>query len=257
MKLCGICGEYAQLVRCHVYPRSMTLEAAGPERQLVSLAAHEAGTRVAWARGGLFDDEIVCADCERRFKRADDYAIEFRKATLALSGRCFFELGSIAFPSFTADAALLHKFALTTLLRCHLSTRHEHSQVSIDGLASKLTSAVLADQETISWGPEVCFIVTTGPLGSMAASPAFRDLPDFPLYELRLPNFTMAIAASDRGLMPGFSHIALKKDQKVTVWRRRRPMEIELEGARHMFAETDERTERMFAKRHNRRRHKS
>lgn len=224
----------------------MSREISGDERLLVSLALRHGEVWLGRANKGLFDREIVCSDCEKLFKKADDCAIRFRRAALKLEGPVRFEHGKSCFPTFQADSNLLHKFATNTLLRAQLSSRHESRQINDDEFESEAKDQLLSGSETIHLGRQVALVVTTGALASTMASPVLHPLPDYPVYRLQMPHFEVFIAASKAGLMPGFRQIALSAGDAVTVWRRRRPMDFELDEIRYRFDATGDRTDRML-----------
>ena len=244
--ICKLClRPTAALVRCHIYPRSRSREIAGVG-PLVSLARRNESTQVGRADGGLYDRGIVCGQCEKSFKSADDYAIEFRRKALFLTGPCDFPLKQLAFPSFQADAALLHAFAVTTLVRASLSDRWEHEHTRDRELEAVARRSLLHGVPTIECGREVCFVVTRGELGKIMAAPVLHPLDTYPVYRLQMPNFTAFVAASDNGLMPGFKNIALREGKPVLIWRRRRPMDFELQDVGQRFEAVGDRLDRIM-----------
>ncbi|HEY1034616.1 MAG TPA: hypothetical protein VGE09_06515 [Pseudoxanthomonas sp.] len=247
MTVCKVCGlDQPKLARCHIYPDSMTKEAAGPSQEMAAMYVRDGVAHAAPAIAGLFDDNIVCPDCERLFGPADQYAINFRRDVLALRGRFTTPMG-LQLPHYDADAAMLHAFAMNTLLRALLSDRWEYRAVHDPAIAAEVIPTLTGQGRTIDSGRGVALLFTTGDLGSMAASPTLRDVPGTPVYVIQLPNMQLVIAASPAGLIPGFDAMQLQAGQPVRVWRRRRPIEEELKAPSETIAATGARVDRIFA----------
>lgn len=227
----------------------MSREIAGREKVLVSLAERDGNVHLGWASGGIYDDNIICDSCEKLFKVSDDYAINFRRRAVQLGAPVSFPHSSIKFPSFDADAGLLHRFAITTLLRASFSCRAEHAQVCDSELESEVRPIILQGQDTFLTKRQVAVVVTKSPLAAMMASPVLHPVPGYPVYRLQMPHLALFVSATSAGLMPGFRDIALEQGRPVTVWRRREPMEYELTALRGRFHATWERTDRMLATR--------
>ncbi len=245
MPLCKVCGQQvAKLIRCHIYPDSLTKEAAGEERKLVGMSLTN-GPRASYAMAGLFDDNLACLDCERLFGRADDYAIMFRRRALALSLPTV-RWGAASLPTFEGDPARLHSFAMNTLLRAHLSDRWELNAVNEPEIAQEALQALHGGQSTIDGGREVSIVVTRSALAGLYATPHRRDFGGHPVFVIQLPNMMFFVALSTAGVGPAFSHMALRPGREVTVWRRRNPIPQELVDARDMFEALGDRVDRMF-----------
>lgn len=245
MPICKVCGQQvAKLIRCHIYPDALTKAAAGEERKLVGMSLTY-GPRASYAMTGLFDDNLACLDCERLFGRADDYAIMFRRRVLALSLPTV-RWGGATLPTFEADPARLHSFAMNTLLRAHLSERWEFNAVDEPAIAKEALQALHGGQSTIESGREVVIVVTRSSLAGLLATPYPRDFDGHPVFVIQLPNMTFFVALSSAGVGPAFSPMALRPGHEVTVWRRRKPIPHELLDARDMFEALGDRVDRMF-----------
>ncbi len=249
MPQCKLCGSLeTKLARCHIYPRALARIAAG-NGPLIGLSDIDGEIRLTRADAGLYDRDIVCQNCERRFKRADDYALAFRRRALKMNPPFELPHKTLAFPSVPANGALLHEFALTTLLRAHLSERREMSQVNHPEVFQEAKDSLSGVNKSIAKGRQVSVVVTRGSLGEMAASPTLHALSDHPLFELRLPNIAFFVAATDAGLPAGFSEIALRHGPNITFWRRKWPLQIELLEVSRRFEAVGARTDRIMRQR--------
>lgn len=254
MPYCKVCQqEVPKLIRCHIYPNSMTREISG--EGLVAMSSID-GPRAAYAHTGVFDDNLACLDCERLFGPADDYAIRFRRAAMNWGMPFKLQHDTSRLPTFQADAGLLHSFAMNVMFRSHLSERLEHRQTNSDAIDAEARAALRTGRSTIESGRQIAIIVTRGDLGGMVSSPHLKFNGDHPLYLIQLPHLSFMVAASDAGLNPEWQGITLQPGQPVTIWRRRRPELIELEGASEMFGLLGDRVDRMFTALRNGKRRK-
>lgn len=246
MPTCKLCGDdVPHLARCHIYPRALSRAIAGSENVLVGVACHPQ-PRAAYARGGMFDDNIVCPSCEQRFKRADDYAIEFRKAVLELRPPVTFPFHEAKLPAFEASPELLHTFAMQTWLRSFLSERAEHDQLTDSAIAKQTIECLLRGESTLSTGRQIAYEVNRSDLGQMMLAP--MHAPDFspPIYELAMPNMAIRIAAGDGGLPKGFSDIALRPGKIVVVWRPRKMHDHRINQLNELIGPNVRQLDRMF-----------
>src|SRR5690349_8278370 len=75
MPICRLCGNNRPLIRSHVIPRSLwELDGAQPAPRLIT---NSGGTYPKRAPAGIYDQTIVCEECERIFGPGDDYAADF------------------------------------------------------------------------------------------------------------------------------------------------------------------------------------
>lgn len=244
MPFCKVCQqEVPKLIRCHIYPNSMTREIASAG--LVAMSTIN-GPRAAYAHAGLFDDNLACLACETRFGPADDYAIRFRRAVLSWGMPFDIRHGTLRLPTFQADAGLLHTFAINVLFRSHLSDRPEHRKINSEVIDAEAREALRTGHSTIENGRQVAIIVTTGDLGGMTSSPHIKFNGDHPLYLIQMPHISFMVAASDAQLNPEWHGLILKPGQPVTIWRRRRPELFELENAKKALSMVGDRVDRMF-----------
>lgn len=243
---CKFCEQFVErLIRCHIYPRALARLAAG-SGPLLALRDVDGQVQVGRADNGIYDQDIVCGPCENLFARADDYAQKFRRTALSLDASISFPHKVLAFPSFAADASLLHEFAVTTLARACLSSRAEFAAVNEDSLVSDARKSVLDLEASIDSGREVAIVVTRGDLGEVAMSPMLRTVEGQMFFEVRMPSISFFVASCASSLLPAFSQIALKKRERVVVWRRRRPLPVELSGVALRFDAVGSRIDRIM-----------
>lgn len=243
---CRMCHrEVEKLICCHIYPDAFTREMRREGGVLVHASNGNSGPRAGIANKGMFDRNIVCADCEAMFKAADDYAIEFRRHVLALTLPSYTPWGEgslrVFYPS---QPELLHRFAMQTWFRCYLSDLHE--AVADQAIADEIRPCLLSGESTIRAGRQVTYVFDRSDLGRLALGPILHQGIEFPMYELAMPNMVILIAATPAGLPPGFSAISLRPGNEVAVWRTRKWQRIRLQHLDHVLGPSADRIDRMF-----------
>jgi hypothetical protein len=213
---------------------------------LVSFSLGERGPLASYAHGGVYDRDIVCEACELRFKAADDYGIDFRRTVLGNLKPSWLWYLTVQLPTFQADPALLHLFALQCWYRSYLSDRPEHDQVADPHIAAEAQSALLSGASTLPTGRQVALHFNTSVLGNVIQAPVLHKLPDHPVYRLALPNMSILIAASDAGLGPAFKEISLRPGTEVTVWRTSQDVLTDREQVGRVYQANRERVDRLF-----------
>lgn len=222
MLTCGMCGaQAAKLAKSHIYPRSMTREAAGDGPMVAVPMKPEQGRRPSYANGGFFD-RIVCRACEQRFGPADEYAIKFRRDVLHLRRVAVPQHNTLRFLRFSASPELLHTFAMQCWYRAFLSHHPDYDQAVDPELAQEVQTALMAGRSTLGSGREVAYLFERGDFATIMAPPMYAGLPNFQAHILGMPNMTIWIAAGPAGLPPGFKQIALHPGGHATVYRGRR-----------------------------------
>lgn len=72
---CKLCNQVKNLVIAHIIPRSFSLRAKGQSKQLLEASEHDTKDVHYW-QNGVWDDQILCEDCERKFQSGDDYGFQ-------------------------------------------------------------------------------------------------------------------------------------------------------------------------------------
>jgi hypothetical protein len=227
MPACGLCGaDVAKLAKSHIIPDSMTKELAGGEPLLALRATHAHNVR-----GGVYD-RIVCRACEASFHSADDYAIAFRRQIIRGTGVQKAVPGTkLALRAHRGDPMLLHRFALQTLLRAHLSQRPEHAGVRLGKDWLHLANAVRRHgaESLPAWPASVRYI--GGPSGAAFMAPETQLSGEgVPVHVLTFPHMTIMVTAPSTGPIPAFLPTSLRPGTSIVVWHARKwaPREFEL-----------------------------
>lgn len=142
---CKLCGADRKLVRAHVIPEAFFRigRAAGDEP--LTLASSDPKTPPKRRPIGVYDPELVCAECEAHFQAWDAYAaglfihrfdIEFRPQIVGGE--------TLAFTTDKVDYERLKLFVISVLWRAAASTQDYFKLVQIGPYEEAAKSAILA-----------------------------------------------------------------------------------------------------------------
>lgn len=241
---CKMCGRTEKrLARCHIYPHSLTRDMRGPSGSVIALSLIQ-DDDVSFANGGIYDESIVCQECEKLFAVADQYAVEFRRRVLKQISLRGEQLEGL--PAFEGNPDLLHTFAMTTWLRTFLCERDEYANASDPRIADEVKALLLAGKSTLISGRQVSLGFSSNPLSEIFAPPVLHAVGGFGLYHLQMPNMAIWISASSKGLPPGFRDISLRDGYNVKAWVNKDFVPVNLDHVAPRFAASAGRINRML-----------
>jgi hypothetical protein len=141
MPACKLCeNEVAALTRAHVIPKSFF--EIGPRSAAPRLVTNSKGVYPKKTPIGIYDQTIVCAECERRFDRCDDYAA---KLLLHSPGKFVRQPGGFLIPKY--DYHLLKMFIVAVLWRASASTHPFFSRINIGSHFEPRARKMLLDDD--------------------------------------------------------------------------------------------------------------
>jgi hypothetical protein len=165
---CRLCARQAKLIKAHIIPEAFfrAINRTSGTPLLVSNKAHEPFPKRAPI--GVYDTQLLCADCEGLFGPLDDYGA---RVFLTQTGHFFRDhldiCGRLAVVSRTVDQDLLLRFLVSVLWRASASTISYYERVRLGSAFDALaTKAILAwDQPVPPVFSAVLSIWTAGQVG--------------------------------------------------------------------------------------------
>jgi len=139
--ICQMCGQRSRLIRAHIIPRSFY-----PEHRrgggTLSLLSSGPKSRRHRSQMGVYDNQLVCAACERRFDSFDNYA-----SKLLLDNAKNFETIKqnseiIAYQIGSFDYEKMKLSSLSLLWRATKSKRQEFKHVQLGRFENRLTDMI-------------------------------------------------------------------------------------------------------------------
>ena len=202
MRICSLCqqptGVFAD---SHVYPLALHhLLANGPVPPFVLHADPPHPNAGVSKNLGGEHAHFVCHECEQRqFGPADN---EFMRTYHAVAERTppISDEETIA-DLIPGNPALIHRFAIQTLWRGHMSGLPLYRQPYLDHVAERFRRMLLSSTSTIDTGWEVAVVLCDRP-GAMLVLPPWRGGSQLEgqMITMVLPRFTFLVASNTRWL---------------------------------------------------------
>lgn len=169
---CKLCDEDKKLVKAHIIPRSLykpLLEGGQP----LSVLSTSPTSRPKKSRIGIYDNEIVCQDCEKIFSPWDDYA---QKVLLAEPKEEDFliDMGQKLAFKMVADYVKLKLFFISLLWRASKSKVDFFKRINIRPSEEQLKKMILLGNPGNFDNFAVILAKFDDPLGTIFQSP-FRQ----------------------------------------------------------------------------------
>ncbi len=127
--ICKGCNTDRKLVRSHIIPESFFRDLRGDEDTL-KLVPTEKGKFVKRSPIGVYDEEILCSECEKIFQEVDDYA-----AKKLLQEKNFEEIKDngelIGYKINDLDVALFKRFVISVLWRASISSKEFYRNINL------------------------------------------------------------------------------------------------------------------------------
>lgn len=139
--ICKLCDKEKKLIKSHIIPESFYRDAyTKNEGIMVRKDDHSKRLPI-----GVYDKEIVCADCEKTFQKWDDYGYKFFNEILTSSGKIIEVKGKsigLLFDNIKYDELKL--FLMSVLWRAAVSGDGFFDQISLGGHERTLKDKILS-----------------------------------------------------------------------------------------------------------------
>jgi hypothetical protein len=213
MPICKFCLlEKEKLIAAHIIPRAFF--ACGKGFEFSKLISEKPNSFPKKAPNGIYDETILCRECEDFFQEWDDYAINvFRKLTdkpIILDG---IEVGF----HLSADYKKLKLFFMSLLWRSHVSNRDFYNQVNVGVHEERLKSML----KTKSPGSKndysvIGYILSSDPNSVPVISPYKSRMP-VPCYIYTFFGMQFIIKCASHNFAKDVDNIILTKDRDWSV----------------------------------------
>jgi hypothetical protein len=142
---CHGCGEIKPLINSHIVPECFCklLSKPGKAAKLVSSGEYAKRSPI-----GVYDPNILCLDCEKKFGVPDDYAFAFLHGGRTNFEPVHFEQSLVALAVRDFDYRKLKLFVLSVLWRASISTTDFCNEIRLsEGEKKRLRDIVLYGEE--------------------------------------------------------------------------------------------------------------
>lgn len=142
--LCKMCGARPSSAKSHIYPRALYADLPADPQDQVLLIPADPNQRAQRRPSGVWDNSILCHDCERRFQRYDHHLVEALRRDVVPSGR--WDSPDVKeLPE--ASARELKLAVMHICWRAHHSVQDGFASFSIGPRVDALRSLLLADDD--------------------------------------------------------------------------------------------------------------
>ena len=149
MSQCRLCEKEGKLVKAHVIPEAFfrVLREDGNSPQLLTSTPDHLPKP---SHIGVYDKGILCAACESKFDRFDDYGIQTLLVRFGELFRYVTQHGNVvAYEAENVDQSLLLRFLVATLWRASVSTHSFYGRVRLGTFESVARQVILEPEAPV------------------------------------------------------------------------------------------------------------
>lgn len=150
MSICKICLKEKKLIKAHIYPEWMyrAIYPNGKIEGLSLLIISSNDSRMKKARIGIYDDQIICGDCDNYIGLLDSVGKEALMGNNLTLFKDLDDMGKV-YTINNIDPIKLKNFFLSLLLRACLSERQEYKNINFPSqFTNRLKEIVINNTKT-------------------------------------------------------------------------------------------------------------
>jgi hypothetical protein len=145
MGICKLCGEERVRVRSHIVPLAFHRHMQSDSAMAPVVVGSASNSYPMRRPGGLYDEELLCDPCERRFGPWDQYGAECLLQGFETDAhRIAFNGETLAYQINNWDEEKIRMFALSLLWRAAATTNSVFSRVTLGPYKERLRQLILA-----------------------------------------------------------------------------------------------------------------
>lgn len=217
--ICKGCKQDKKLVKSHIIPASFFRDLMAGEDHLKLISAANKGMAKR-SRLGIYDQNILCRDCEDKFQRPDAYAAE---TLISRNGQDPITDGKYVagYRLMGVDCDLLKRFFVGVLWRESISSAEFFSKVSLgplEDMARRVAwGEVSVDEDQFSYalarfeGPET--------LAKIILDPHPERFDKVRYYRFYLAGYVLYIKASSRPTPQAFKRLIARDNEQIIISR--------------------------------------
>jgi hypothetical protein len=209
--LCRFCAQRAAAVQAHIIPQSF-IRKYSEDGQPNFILSNRDFPRTTWT--GIYDDALVCLQCEQGFSEYDRYGYQFfhREHLTAVHS----EEGLIGWEHPGADGSKLKLFALSILWRASASNRREFKDVDLGRWEAEIRDMMSSnDPGAVDRFPVVIERFDAGPGEAPTFYPYWTHIAGSPCLKFELAGCAIVTALQGRQWPAGLLEIALAPGRPV------------------------------------------
>ncbi len=135
--ICKFCLEERKLVRCHIIPRSFYKSLINPHALIISDKSYPKRSQT-----GIYDENLICEECETLFSPSDDYAYRLLSADISEDNLIVYNGKRIAYIINDYNYGKLKLFFISLLWRASASHLTYFARIKAKPFESQLKEMV-------------------------------------------------------------------------------------------------------------------
>ncbi len=205
MAICRLCGQERKLIKAHIIPRSLyapLFEDGSP----VTVYSTKKGAFPKRARQGIYDNKILCAECDHRIGNWDNVAQHFLLAPLSKYGdpavieeRGWFEASDFDYTS-------LKLFFVALLWRAHTTSHPFFAKVELGPWEEAARQRIISEDPGTVEDFSTLLARYEHPLAMALRNPEYMRFYGLNYYRFRVASYVVIIKVDkrpiDRDLLP-------------------------------------------------------
>lgn len=144
MNQCRLCGKTKKLANAHLIPEAFFRELRNADVKIPTLVTKTPNTFPKKSPVGIYDQEILCSDCELKFTLVDDYGVQILlKRLYDLFRPIVYDNQIVGYQANNINQDLLLRFLVATLWRASVSKQVFFDRVDLGHLEPLAKQTIL------------------------------------------------------------------------------------------------------------------
>jgi hypothetical protein len=214
---CKFCGSKAPLIRSHIIPEGLYDKPDGSQEALKIFSTDNPERAIkSWT--GIYDRDLVCHACEKRWDSWDSYGIEFLRNIEQRTVPVLSDGKQIGYQADDYDYDRLKLFFLSVAWRCGASERREFSLVKLGPYLNKLRHVLTnSDPDCIPEFEVSLCRFDDKELGTAMLNPHCERFDGINYVRIYMYGFTVSIKMDRRPSMGPFNHLKLVRGEPLRI----------------------------------------
>ena len=234
-KLCNL--SFPKLIKAHIIPKSFYGKETSADEGPARLLSTQPFFRSPRSQIGEYDEELVCASCEKYFAELDDYA--HRILYKDTPKQIFHNNKHLADDYTTYDREVFRQFVLSLLWRMSATSRKTFSIVRLGNF--QITISESLKNRDSSYAPFVDAVISKfdGPLSEAFLFPTKLRIDGINGYRVCFAKYSCWIVVDQRPLPSPFDALSISKHSYLRVMRRDFTKSPELRAMKEMVRRSE------------------
>ncbi len=214
---CRLCNEEKPLGDSHIIPKSFFPPKEPGNHRPNRLLSNKEGVYPKKSPNGVYDQTILCHDCERKFSRFDDYAQKLLLQNEARHSKIEWQGETYGFEISKYDYDLLKRFFISVLWRASVSSHDFFRRIAL-GPHEILALQAFKSESPIS--PQQFSVILAKfnhPAGKSMLDPYPKKIDGINYNAFYLGGYNAWIKTDLRPTLEPFSALMLKPDQPLKI----------------------------------------